>query len=147
MICALVQNNVVVSVSTIPDDGGASYAQIAQGYQAAIDVTGVSPPPQVGWIFNGSSLVSNGVNSTVITKLAMRERFTITELTYIMAAAATNFTLQAMLGNQQVATFIDLSRSDTIAGVGYLVSLGLITSDRATTILTTPPTAAEVYIP
>ena len=145
MLCALVQNNVVVSIVTIPDDGGISYAQTSQGYQAAIDITATLPQPQVGWTFDGANLISNGTNTTKITKLAFRERFTIAEMTGIYATMPTNFTLQAMIANQQVATFVDLSRSDTIAGVGYLVSIGLITQDRATAILTTPPTAVEVY--
>jgi hypothetical protein len=142
MVCALVQDYAVVAIQTIDPS---QYASLSSQYQAVIDITDMLPQPQVGWTFNGSSLVSNGVNPTTITKLAMRERFTLAEMAAILAASVSNFTLQAILQNQQIATFIDLARPDTIAGINYLVSLGLITPARATQILTTPPSATEIY--
>jgi hypothetical protein len=42
-----------------------------------------------------------------------------------------------------LATFIDLSRSDTQAGIGALAAFGLLTSARVTEIISTPPTATE----
>jgi len=90
-------------------------------------------------------LVSNGVVGTLITKLAFRERFTTSELLGVYTAIPTYPLLQIMIDNQAVSTFIDLSRSDTISGVDYLVSIGLLTLTRATTILTTPPSAMEIY--
>ena len=47
--------------------------------------------------------------------------------------------------NLSVATFIDLQRPDTIAAVNCLATAGIITLDRATEILTTPPTEVELY--
>ena len=149
MLCALVQNNIVVDIQTIPDDGGASYALIASEYQAAIDITSMVPQPQIGWQFTGNSLVTNGVVQMVITRLAFRERFTTSELISIVAGIAaggtTGYILEVLRENIQTATFIDLSRSDTQAGVQELVALGLLTQARATAILTTPPTATEIY--
>lgn len=154
MIVAVVNDFVVTSIVTVTDpsvDGGAAYKAIAQVAQAAIDITNTLPQPQVGWTFNGSTLISNGTSTTVVTKLAFRERFTPTELIGIiaasMAATQTGYTLQMLMQNQMAATYVDLSRSDTIAGVDLLVSLGLLTSARATTILTTPPSSQEIYIP
>jgi hypothetical protein len=43
-----------------------------------------------------------------------------------------------------VATFVDLSRSDTRAGVQLLEQYGIIGAGRATTILDTPPTSIEL---
>jgi hypothetical protein len=139
----------VVSIVTIPDDGGTSYSEVASQYQAAIDITQAVPQPQVGWTFNGSSLVSNGSASMKITKLALKNRFTLTELVEIQAASSVanteGFTLQVLESEESVATFIDLSDPNTIQGIYYLVSVNLLTSDRANTILTTPPTAFEAY--
>ena len=53
--------------------------------------------------------------------------------------------LQMMMQNQSLATYIDLTRTDTIAGVEFLVSEGLLTSTRANQILTNPPSSTEIY--
>jgi hypothetical protein len=152
MIIAVVNDFVVTAIATINDpsvDGGVAYQAYAQSCQIAIDITNTVPQPQVGWTFNGSALVSNGTNTTQITKLAFRERFTPTELVGIIAASQAQttegYTLQMMMQNQSIATYIDLARSDTIAGIDILVSYGLLTSARANTILTTPPSSTEVY--
>lgn len=145
MLAAIVDDNVVISIQTIPDDGGVSYSALSHQHQAVIDIGTMVPSPAIGWTFDGANLISNGATSMKITKLAFRNRFTIAEMTGIYATMQSNYTLQAMQGNLAVATFIDLSRADTIAGVGYLVSLGIITPARANAILTTPPSAIEVY--
>ena len=142
MLCALVQNNIVTSIQTLDSAG---YQSASQVYQAVIDISATVPQPQIGWIFNGSILVSNGNNLMQITKLAFRERITTGELVGIYTAKPSNPVIQLLMDNQALATYVDLTRSDTISGVMYLVSIGLLTSDRANVILTTPPTASEVY--
>lgn len=146
MIVAVVNDWVVTSIEQIDES---EYQALANQCQLAIDVTNISPQPQVGWIFNGSNLISNGNVNWQITRLAFRERFTVPELLGIIAASqqsnSMGLTLQMMMQNQMISTFIDLSRSDTIAGVEALVSFNLITSDRANQILTTQPTAQELY--
>lgn len=144
MLCALIQDNKVTAIQDLDDAG---YQSASKTCQIVIDISAMTVQPQVGWTFDGSNLnpPPGTLASMKITKLAFRERFTIGEMTGIYSAMSSNFTLQAMIGNQQVATYVDLSRSDTIAGVMYLVSIGLITSARATQILTTAPTSTEVY--
>jgi hypothetical protein len=116
-------------------------------YSQVIDITNVQPLPQIGWSFDGQNIVGTSP-SKKITKLAMNQRFTVPEmlglLAYVEAQPASIVDL--LLKRLEVATYIDLSRSDTQAGVGVLVQLGLITSERATVILTTPPNAYEAYI-
>lgn len=143
MIVALVQNNVCVGTPTIDPT---QYQTLASMFQIVIDITNLDPQPQYGWVYTGNAL-SSYPPTWIITKLALRNRFTLAEMTAILSAAQINYTLQAIQGNQAVATFIDLSRSDTQAGVMYLVSLGLITAARANTILTTPPVASEMPLP
>ena len=144
MLCALVDDNVVVKIEDLDD---INYKIAAHLYQAAIDISEMEPQPQVGWTFDGANLVSNGLSSMIITKLAMLQRFTVPEriaiLTYVNSNPASVPAI--LMQNIMVATFVDLTRPDTQAGINYLVSFGLITSGRATAILTTPPTAIEIY--
>lgn len=145
---ALVQNNLVVAVETLTDD---QYAAIGSQYQSIVDVTNYNPIPTVGMTCTDGQTFTGGTAQTnwCITRLAFRERFTSAELLGIIAASEVanteGYTLQMMLQNQAVATFVDLSRSDTIAGVNALATMGLITSARATTILTTVPMLTELY--
>ena len=44
--------------------------------------------------------------------------------------------LRAMLADQAMAEFIDLSDETTIAGVQYLAQVGLLTEERAQEVLT-----------
>jgi hypothetical protein len=80
-----------------------------------------------------------------ITKLALRNRFTFTELCALTAAAKTIVQVEALMDNLAVSTFIDLNRPDVIGGIEMLVAFGLITPERATQILNGPVTAIEEY--
>lgn len=142
MIIACVDNNVVVEIDTIDPS---EYQTYAQAHQIVLDITDIQPAPQVGWIFNGSILVSNGSFNWKITRLGFRERFQLSELMALYTAMSSNPVLQIMQDNEMAAQYIDLSSVVTQSAVGYLVSLGIITSDRATAILTTPPAPLEVY--
>ena len=142
MKLALVNNNIVTSVVVIDDN---EYSQHAIGYELAIDISDAYPSPEVGWIFDQNKLVNPAGPYMVITKLALRQRFTIPELVAIQTTLKTNAVLEILMDNLKVATFIDLKRQDTIDGIMYLVSLGLVTSERATQILTTIPTEQEIY--
>ena len=147
MILAIVNNDIVQAIVTITDDS--QYNNYAQNSQAAIDITNMLPQPGVGWLFTGNGLTppADSQTPTKITKLAMLQRFTVPErlaiLTYVNANPAS--VPAVLMQNIIVATYVDLGRADTQAGISYLVSFGLITSDRANAILTTPPTASELY--
>lgn len=144
MTVALVNDWIVAEIVNIDES---QYQQYAVNCQVAIDVTSQSPQPEVGWSFDGANLnpPANYAPSMKITKLAFRERFQMSELVAILTAAATNPVLAVMQENISVATYVDLNRSDTQAGVEYLVSLGILTQARATAILTTTPAPAELY--
>lgn len=144
MIVALIQNNLVYGVLQIDDPSQINL--FGNIFEAVIDVTNLTPQPQIGWAFDGVNISGTNV-SVQITRLAMRQRFTTAELLGIMTYVNTNpaSVVAILMQNLQVATFVDLARSDTQAGIGYLASLSLITSARATAILTTVPTAQELY--
>ena len=88
-------------------------------------------------------------NSLHITKLAFRNRFTQTEKVMLEISALDDATapmqqrqlaatLRATLSDVNAATFIDLSRSETRAGVQMLETVGLLAVGRATEILDNP---------
>ena len=91
-----------------------------------------------------------------ITKLAFRQRFTPAEKASIEIASLDNpaapieqrglaATLRVNQQDIQAATYIDLQRVDTRAGVQALEQYGLIAAGRAAAILDTLPTPEEVY--
>ncbi len=89
------------------------------------------------------------VPSSRITRLAFRNRFTMPEKVALELASADNpagllaerqqaATLRAYLADVAAATYIDLQRADTRAGVQALEAWGLIGSGRALAILDAP---------
>jgi hypothetical protein len=93
--------------------------------------------------------------STKITVLAFRNRFTQAEKVAIdlssidnpaaaMSARQLAASLRVMASDLTVATFVDLDRPDTRAGVQALETYGIIGAGRASIILDTPPTALEL---
>lgn len=153
MLCALIKQNLVVGVADLTDDEIAYFGRL---YQNIIDCTNLTPLPAIGWAFDGANITGTNI-SRKITKLAMRNRFTTGELLGILAYITANpASVSAVLwSNLQVATFVDLSRSDTIGGVQYLTTVlqvgsltnYLLTGARSNTILTTVPAILELYSP
>lgn len=145
MKIAFVQGNQVVEVKEMSEE---QLLQVSQSYQAVVDITGFDPEPKIGWLLVGNKLVSldPATPSMKITKLALRQRFTISELTAIYAAMNTTPIVKILMDNLMVANFVDLQRADTAGGINVLVAYGLITSERAVQILTTVPSAMEKYI-
>jgi hypothetical protein len=149
MIAACVNFNVVQLIVTIPDTP--TYKQYAAQYELVIDITNTIPQPAVGWVFNGSTLV--GVPASMkITPLSFRNRFTIAELVGIYSYAqnvagngANAYAVQVYIDNLQCALYVDLSDPQTSNDLSTMVALGLLTSPRQTTILTTPPLPSELY--
>ena len=91
-----------------------------------------------------------------ITRLAFRNRFTQAEKvtleiaslddpTAAMAVRQQAAALRVALADQANATYIDLDRADTRAGVQQLETLGLLAAGRALEILDAPVQAVERY--
>jgi hypothetical protein len=86
---------------------------------------------------------------SIVTVLAFRQRFTMTEKTAIEMAALDNPTgtqqervaaasLRAFLADLASSTLIDLARPDTIGGTQQLSDFNLLAAGRAQEILTSP---------
>lgn len=131
-------------------------------YPGSIDVTDVIPRPAPGWIRSGQTFAPPPAApapnlGTRITKLAFRQRVGAQSLAAIELASVHNAaapvpaqqlaaTLRVMLADVQAATFIDLARADTRAGVQSLEAAGLLPAGKAAEILDTPVQAAEVPV-
>lgn len=121
-----------------------------------IDYTGTEPyEPRAIWRGWGWEVEpyyeppEPGLPDRRITKLAMWQRFTIAEAVAIDLASIGATTQAATLRHAQeqvrLASFIDLERADTRAGVEYLESIGLIGAGRAAEILDAPVQDIERY--
>jgi len=144
MRCAMVRNNLVMGILELDEVG---YQEFSHFCEALIDITDMNPVPQVGWIFDGNHLLMSDGSTPIdwrITRLSMRNRFSVSELLAIMTAANTNSMVKLIMDNNNVAEYVDLSTSATQSAVGYFASIGLITSDRMGQILMTPPRSDEL---
>ena len=82
----------------------------------------------------------------VLTRLAFRNRFTPAEKVALYTAAASNVQIKIYLDDLAAATFIDVERPETIAGVQALETAGVIGAGRAAEILGAPITDEEVWV-
>ena len=145
---ALVRDNVVASVVDLATEDDV-YA-VAGQYQNVVDLTTVTPTPEVGWAFAPAGFTQPpgaAQGKTRITRLALRQRFTMVEKAtlYTVAATPQGVALRVFLDDLASSTYVDLSRADTIAGINYLAAAGLITTARAAEILNPVATETEIY--
>ena len=91
----------------------------------------------------------------IISIYAFRKRFTLTEKvmlefagqddpTQTMTVRQMSAALRVYMADLDLANYVDLNDPETIEGIGSLVAAGLLSSERASEILNTPPTANEV---
>lgn len=152
MVLALVRDNVIVQLRLV-DPETEDLGLINRNFQSTIDVTDWNPQPRIGWtldergnIIDPNTAVQVDFTKPVkITRLAFRNRFTAQEKGAIYTAAQSSLPLKIYLDDLALASFVDLSRADTIAGVNTLAYAGILTTERAHEILTTPPSLTEMY--
>lgn len=123
-------------------------------YPGAIDVTDLPQRPAPGWSWAGGTSFTPPADvpvslGTRITRLAFRQRLTDPVLVAIELASIDNpaatpaqrqfaAQLRVMAENVRIATYIDLARPDTRAGVQALEAAGLLPPGRALQILDAP---------
>lgn len=113
---------------------------------------------QVGWLYDGAvfspPVTPEPVEDWRVTRLAFRNRFTTAEKVALEIAALDNpaaamparaqaAALRANQADLAAATFVDLQRADTRAGVQALEAGGLLAAGRALAILDAPVEAHE----
>lgn len=143
MKVALIQESKVKELREVSAEDFHSYATI---YEAVVDIADYDPAPEIGWVYDGKSLVNPHNNmSKKITRLALRNRFTMAELAGIYTAAKSNVLFQIYLDSLASATFIDLARADTIGNLKQLAALNLLTETRVNEILNNEIQEIEKY--
>lgn len=142
MKVGLIQDFKLEKILDIEESELASYAT---RYQCVYDLSNVNPLPPIGALFDGKVLANPLAQTKRITRLAMRQRFTVPELVAILTASKTDPVIEILLGNIQVSTYIDLTRTETIQGVMYLAQQGIITLERAQAILNNEVQEIERY--
>jgi hypothetical protein len=108
---------------------------LMRSYDKVLGVFGDKKPEDV--------LPSPTISNTKLTKFQFRSKFTLQELVAIDNAdtngdlsVSQKATLNTIGKNFVVAEDIDLAHPQTIQGIQYLASVGLLTPERATEILT-----------
>lgn len=145
-------------------DGGLVTNMIdAQGeWPEGVDVTNLDPRPGIGWSYDGQVFTAPPAPPADppppevrrVTRLAFWQRFTQPErvsidLSSIDDPAATQAAreqaaaLRDLRTQVNSATFIDLDRADTRAGVQQLEAMGLLATGRVLEILDTAVQEAE----
>ena len=132
---ALIKNGKVENI--IIADG--AFLSTLEGYEAIIEVTDARI--RIGTNYDGQDFVFQEPEpapapETRMSRLDFQLRFTFDELVAIETAAATTPAVRVLQKQQEVAEFIDLADPNTQLGVMYLVSVGLLTHERGTEILT-----------
>jgi hypothetical protein len=139
---ALIKNGVVQLVAA----AGPGYTNPT--YDLTINVDNVNPRPGPGWTYSNGTFTAPPpppppAPTTIYSKFGFRSRFTLQELVAIDNAVANpnltdvqKGTLNTIGKNFEVADEVDLTHPATIVGIQYLVSVGLLTSQRGTEILT-----------
>ena len=138
---AQIENNKVLNTVLCDEN----YAYEFPGY---IRVDNLSPQPGPEWTYSNGTFTPPPPApppppQTVFTKFEFRSRFTLQELVGIDNAGANptltpeqKEILNTIGKNFEVAADVDLTHPQTIQGVEYLASVGLLTQERATQILT-----------
>ena len=138
---AEIKDNLVTNVISCEEEN----ANIFPDY---IRVDNLTPQPGIGWSYSDGTFTPPPPApppppQTVFTKFQFRSRFTLQELVGIDNAGANptltpeqKEILNTIGKNFEVAADVDLTHPQTIQGVEYLASVGLLTQERATQILT-----------
>ena len=153
---AVIDNGIVTN--TIEAD--AEFAAALTGHDAVVQ----SATAGIGWLWNGEQFSAPQTDppapqqpeTRFITRLAFRNRFSQTEKAMLEIASLDNTAasmeqrqqaaaLRAYMKDVESATFIDLGRADTRAGVQTLEYLGLLGPGRAAEILDAPVQPDEAF--
>lgn len=111
-----------------------------------ICVDNIDPRPGPGWTYENdifSPPPPPPPLPSIITKLAMIDRFTEAEYEGVLTASKSDVQVQGWLDRFAAANQINLDDSRTITGIDLLVSKNLLTQERATHILTDPVQPSE----
>lgn len=147
-------------VLAIIRDGRVDNVILADDWPDSVDVTDMNPRPSIGWAYDGQVFTpverQQEPQPRKITRLAFRQRFTQAEMVALEIAGLDDPTapmqqrqlaasVRVMQRQVSDATYIDLDRPDTRAGVQQLEAVGILAPGRALEILDAPIQPSEEY--
>jgi len=97
------------------------------------------------WVLEDAPVIPAPDYGSNISRLAFKLRMTADERKAIRAAAESNADLYDFMDLLSDSTYIDLTRAETIAGVGQLETAGLLASGRGDEVLNAPVTQEEQW--
>lgn len=142
---AIIQNQKVVSILSFSTEE--SVQTIAKTYEQVVNIEGMDPMPSVGWNYSNGIFFPDEITGKKITRLAFRNRFTSQEKLNLYGALSTpqGIMLKIYLDDLALASYVDLERADTIAGVQLLEQIGILGTGRAEIILNTSISDVEKF--
>jgi hypothetical protein len=95
--------------------------------------------------WDGTGLPEKTIVQPPVTPLAFLRRFTREERVSIRGTVKKDPMVEDFLSIIENGQYVDLSDEDTMAGLGYLVSISVLTPARQEEILQTPVKESETY--
>jgi hypothetical protein len=95
-------------------------------------------PTIIGKIWDGENFIAKVETKEryELTRLEFRNRFKIEELALIYQKIdAGDITLRVIMDNFNVASYINIKDPLTLSGINYLISIGVLTQERANEVL------------
>lgn len=111
-------------VGTVTDDYVAQEGEVLLPLPEGFDLD--------SWEYSEGALRKKPVR---LTRLDYMRRFTLVEEAGIRVAARTDPMIEVILGRLSAAEYVDVTDTETMAGVDYLVVNGLLTAERKAEVL------------
>ena len=111
-------------VGTVTDDYVAQEGEVLLPLPEGFDLD--------SWEYSEGALRKKPVR---LTRLDYMRRFTLVEEAGIRVAARTDPMIEVILGRLSAAEYVDVTDPETMAGVDYLVGMGLLTAERKAEVL------------
>lgn len=152
MICALIQDNIVVDCPVTLDES--QVQEYAGRYQSVFAIDGLDPIPKVGWHYVDGKLldpdsVGNG-GKVLLTRFAFFNRFSPAERAALegfmdVGPSPYKYAARDFKTALIISSYIDRSWQPTTDGMNFLVSISILTEARKNEILNTPAKPTEIY--
>lgn len=121
-------------------DGGVVTKTLKASYEPSSPWVSIPDEVEAGWLFDGTNYtapapVTPPTHRTRLTRLEFRNLFTQAEKQALYTAAQSSIDVQIFLDDLNAAQYVETTDPVTVAGLGALVSAGLLTQARADEIL------------
>ena len=153
-----------MSIYAVIENGVVTNVIKASNWPGGVDITGMSPRPNIGWTYDGTDFAPPASSTEEVdgpgpflSNYAFDMRFTLPERIAIKRAALgtdsagtptdTALAVQTNLERAAKARYVNPNRQATRNGVMQFVALGILTEARAIEILDAPIQKHEEWTP